>query len=164
MKKTIVALFPMALLGFAAIAQTPDETESKTFGGIELTFGGAGTDIDGESEFGFDFSLSTNPFEARPEVWVGIVQGFYWEPSFAGSTDLFVDWSHNLWKETLFANVGWSVGSVYDTSDHYWRTGPELTLQYCVADNAFIYSGVNYDFVTKGENGFRYSFGIGLSF
>jgi len=115
-----------------------------------------------------DFSISTNPLKARPEIWVGLVQGLYWEPTFAGSTDLFVDWSQNLWNDTLYLNVGWSGGALYDNSgaNAIWRTGPEATLQYYTSDNAFIYAGVNYDVFSsdKNEGGFRYSFGIGLSF
>jgi hypothetical protein len=145
------------------------EESGKTSGGWELTLGGGGTSIDGENTIGFDFSLSTNPLKARPEVWVGIAQGLYWEPTFAGSTDLFVDWSQNLWKDTLYANIGWSGGALYDNregSDVIWRTGPEFTLQYYTSDNAFIYAGVNYDVFSsdKQEGNWRYSFGVGLTF
>jgi len=180
MNKYIASLALVALVGLTANAQTNTtvatpsgfleaKDEGKAFGGYELTLGGGGTEINGESVFGLDFSLSTNPFKCRPEVWVGIAQGLYWEPSFAGSTDLFVDWSQNIWKEQLYLNVGWSGGVQYDNaadSEAIWRTGPEVTLQYYTTGNAFIYAGVNYDvFSSDGEEGnWRYSFGIGFTF
>jgi len=141
----------------------------KQAGGWEITLGGAGESIDGNDSFGLDFSVSTNPFKCRPEVWVGIVQGLYWEPSFSGSTDLFVDWSQNLWNDTLYANIGWSGGVLYDKdseTDAVWRTGPELTFQYYTSDNAFIYAGVNYDVFQsdKQDHNWRYSFGVGIAF
>lgn len=180
MKKYLAILAVAALVGLNAMAQTntiatpalsltnaPAES-GKQAGQIELTLGGGGTELNGENAFGLDFSLSTNPLKARPEVWVGLAQGLYWEPTFAGSTDLFVDWSQNLWNDTIYLNVGWSGGALYDNqgSDIIWRTGPEATLQYFTSDNAFIFAGVNYDVFSsdKNEGGFRYSFGIGLSF
>lgn len=170
MKNTLLSLIAVVALGSAALAQTNSVISTnaveagKSFGSVEITFGGGGFNSDGESEVGVDFSISTNPLEEIPQIWVGLAQSLYWSPSVSGSTDLFIDWSQPIWKETLYANVGWSVGITYDDVDHYWRNGPELTLQYYVAENAFIYSGVNYDFVKDGENGFRYSFGIGLAF
>lgn len=172
--KTTLSIIAAIGLASAALAQTnavdsSTADEGKTFGGIELTLGGGGETIDGESVFGMDFSLSTNPFEKRPEVWIGIVQGLYWEPTFAGSTDIFVDWSQNVWKETLYLNVGWSGGALYGDymeENPVWRTGPEATLQYYTSDNAFIYAGVNYDVFQSDNNegSWRYSFGIGLTF
>lgn len=183
-----IALLSVALIGLTAsaaetntVASTSTNTtaavasnqistnavEGKSFGGYELTLGGGGTSIDGENSFGLDVSLSTNPFEKRPEIWLGVAQSVYWEPKFAGSTDLFIDWSQNIWKEKLYLNAGWSGGVIYgDVDKTTWRTGPEATLQYYTADNAFIYAGVNYDVFesNKQEGGFRYSFGIGLSF
>jgi hypothetical protein len=153
----------IALTVFAATAQTNDSS-GKEFGGYELTFGGAGTTINNQSEFGFDVSLSTNPFEKLPQIWVGIVQGTYWEPIFGGSTDIFADWSIPIYKEKVYINPGWSVGSVYSKEDAIIRTGPELTLQYYTSGNAFFYAGANYDMVSKGKNEVRYSFGIGVSF
>lgn len=151
-----------------ALDSTNSLSSGKSSGGWELTLGGGGTEINGESAFGLDFSLSTNPLQARPEIWVGLAQGLYWEPSFAGSTDLFIDWSQNLWKDTLYVNVGWSGGALYDNgdSDVIWRTGPEVTFQFYTSDSAFIYAGVNYDVFSsdKNEGNWRYSFGIGLSF
>lgn len=144
----------------------------KQAGGWELTLGGGGTEINGESSVGLDFSLSTNPLKSRPEIWLGIAQGLYWEPTFSGSTDLFVDWSQSILpsklNDSLYLNVGWSGGSLYDNegSDIIWRTGPETTFQYYTSDNAFIYAGVNYDVFSSDSNegGFRYSFGIGICF
>jgi hypothetical protein len=167
-----------ALCSFGALADTNTITtptlsltnaveEAKSAGGWEVTLGGGGVDVNGQSEFGLDISVSHNPFESLPNLWFGIVQGSYWEPSFSGSTDLNVNWSSHLTGE-LYVNTGWSGGVVYDndtTTDTIWRTGPEVTFQYYVGEgNAFIYAGVNYDFVSEGDNGFRYGFGIGLSF
>ena len=175
-KSILIAIVALGLVSASAQTNTTpalsldasQADDGKQAGGWELTLGGGGESIDGENSFGLDFSLSTNPFKARPEVWVGFAQGLYWEPTFAGSTDLFVDWSQNLWKDTLYANIGWSGGALYDNgdSDVVWRTGPELTLQFYTSDNAFIFAGVNYDVFRsdKNEGGFRYSFGIGLSF
>lgn len=182
-----IALLSVALVGLTASAAETNKVATSTntvvapslsltnaadsgkaYGGYELTLGGGGTSIDGENAFGLDVSLSTNPFEKRPEIWVGVAQSLYWEPKFAGSTDLFVDWSQNIWKEKLYANIGWSGGALYGDYDENptWRTGPELTLQYYTEGNAFIYAGVNYDVYesTKQEGNWRYSFGIGFTF
>ena len=183
MKNLVTSLvLAVSLMGLTAAAQTSVSTNQaaitspslsltnvesgKKSGAWEFTLGGGGTEIKGESAFGMDFSISTNPFKKRPEIWIGIAQGLYWEPTFAGSTDLFVDWSWNLWKDTLYLNTGWSVGGVYDNSgtSAIWRTGPEATLQYYTSDNAFIFAGLNWDFQSRGDNGLRYSFGVGLSF
>jgi len=174
MKKTIHTLALLTLVA-ATNAQTNTlsitnaEATGKEYGGYELTFGGGGTSINGANALGLDVSLSTNPFKARPEIWLGLAQGLYWEPTFAGSTDLFVDWSQNIWKEKLYLNVGWSGGAVYDNADcspTVWRTGPEATVQYYTSGNAFIYAGVNYDVYQsdKQEGNWRYSFGIGFTF
>lgn len=175
MSKLITVLtLALTLSVFSLHAQTnttttvsTNEVSGKEFGSYELTLGGGGESINGETTFGLDFSLSTNPLKVRPEVWVGFAQGLYWEPNFAGSTDLFADWSQNLWKEKLYANVGWSVGALYTNKElDTWRTGPELTLQYYVTDSSFIFAGVNYDVWQSNsdrDNGFRYSFGIGLT-
>ncbi len=118
-------------------------------------------------------SLSTNPFESRPEIWLGVAQSLYWEPTFSGSTDLFVDWSQaivpSLLNDKLYLNLGWSVGTLYDNESanaFIYRTGPEATFEYYTSDTSFIYAGVNYDLVQSGktEGNFRYSFGIGISF
>lgn len=135
----------------------------KEFGGYELTLGGGGVSVAGNNSFGLDVSLSSNPFKQLPSLWLGVAQGVAWEPTFSGSTDLFADWSTHLYKD-LWVNTGWSVGGVYDKSNLVWRTGPEVTFQYYIGDSAFLYSGVNYDLQTQGKSGFRYSFGIGLSF
>ena len=188
--KTLITSFllAIALIGFTANAQTnavnttsflvetvvstnSADASSKTAGSWEVTLGGGGETIDGESYFGLDFSLSTNPLESRPEVWVGLAQSTYWETDFAGTTDVFVDWSQSIFPTTfddsLYLNVGWSVGTLYnDEYDFTWRTGPEATFQYYTSDTAFIYAGVNYDvYQSEGDEGeFRYSFGIGITF
>jgi hypothetical protein len=139
----------------------------KEFGSYELTLGGGGESVNGENTFGLDFSLSTNPLRIRPEVWFGVAQGLYWEPAFAGSTDVFVDWSQPIWKEKVYANVGWSVGTLYSNKKiDTWRTGPEFTVNYYTSGNAFLFAGVNYDVWQSNrdrDNGFRYSFGIGIT-
>jgi hypothetical protein len=141
--------------------------EGKTYGGYELTLGGGGSVVKKESAiFGIDIGVSSNPFKKLPNLWVGINQGVYLEPSFSGSTDVYADWNTHLIGD-LYVNTGWSVGSVYDKYEAYGRTGPEVTFQYYTSDNAFIYAGANYDFnfgEKKAEDGLRYSFGIGLSF
>jgi len=177
--KKYITLIGLAVLSLVSVsAQTDTNTvatvstnaveSGKEFGSYELTLGGGGESINGESTFGLDFSLSTNPLKVRPEVWVGLAQGLYWEPDFAGSTDIFADWSQALWKEKLYANLGWSVGALYTNKNlDTWRTGPELTLQYYTTGNAFIFAGVNYDVWQSNkdnDNGFRYSFGIGFTF
>lgn len=149
-------------------AQTNDVAESgKEFGGWEFTLGGDGEAINGERTFGLDFSLSTNPLEFRPEVWVGVAQGLYWDSVLAGSTDLFIDWSQHLFDE-LYLNVGWSGGALYGKdAETVWRTGPEVTLQYYTSDNSFVFAGLNYDLFKsddEDEGKFRYSLGLGLSF
>lgn len=187
MNKTILSLIAVVLVGFASYAAetnsaaltlpTPNLSltnapaeSGKSAGSWEFTLGGAGQTIKGDSSFGLDFSISTNPFEKRPEIWVGLSQGLYWEPTFSGSTDLFVDWSWALFPKTfndsLYLNTGWTVGILYDNSgtDPIYRTGPEAYLQYYTSDNAFIYAGLNWDFVSEGDDGLRYCFGIGLSF
>ena len=145
----------------------------KTSGGWELTLGGGGESIHGQNTFGLDFSISTNPFRKRPEVWVGVAQGLYWEPIFTGSTDVFVDWSLPILpsklNDRLYLNLGWSGGALYDNQEDssvVWRTGPEATLQYYTSDNAFIFIGTNYDIYKSDETegGFRFGLGIGLSF
>jgi len=126
-------------------------------GGWEATLGGGG---DG-TFFGTDLTLSTNPIKKRPEVWVGISQSLYWEPSVAGSTDLFVDWSQKIIADSLYVNVGWSGGTTYSRSFD-WRTGPEVAVQWYTKGNAFIFAGTNLD-VWPTTN-WRYSFGIGVAF
>lgn len=139
----------------------------------EFTLGGAGETINNveDSVFYLDFSAATNPIKPLPNLWFGFVQGFAWEPKLAGATDIFSEWSFHLWKD-LWVNTGYSVGVIYnsyeDTEEEdfssYWRHGPQVTFQYYVGDNAFLYFGANYDIVSRGENGFRYSAGIGLAF
>jgi hypothetical protein len=141
-------------------------------GGYEFTLGGSGETIEGESSYGVDFSIATNPLEAAPNVWFGLVQGLYWEPKISGSTDVNVNYSQHLFGD-LYVNGGWSAGIVYgrvqdeegvNSTEHFWRTGPEVTFQYYLSDDAFIYAGTNYDIVSEGSNGFRYSWGLGFAF
>lgn len=150
----------------SATCVSTNSSGAKESGGYELTLGGGGSYINGKNNIGLDISLSSNPFESRPEVWVGLSQGVYWEPSFSGATDLFADWNTHLIKE-LYLNTGWSAGISYDLhSSPLFRTGPEASLQYYTSDNAFVYAGLNYS-IYVGDRGHRpltYTFGIGLSF
>jgi hypothetical protein len=180
MKKLILTILTVFVVGLAANAQTNttvptlatnavEEASGKQAGSWEVTLGGGGTQINNDSTFGLDISVGTNPFKDRPEVWLGVVQGAYWEPTFAGSTDIYADWSQPILPEklddSLYLNAGWSVGALYDRhTSATWRTGPEASLQWYTSDNAFIYGGVNWDFVSQGDHGLRYSFGIGLAF
>lgn len=154
MKSIITA----SLIAFAASADEP----SKAYGGYEITLGGGGEVIDGINAYGLDFSISTNPLKSLPNLWLGYAQGAYWEPVFAGSSYVYADWNTHLFSE-LYLNSGWSVGVVYGDG-HYFRTGPQLTLQYYVTVSSFIYAGANYDINEQRRNGFRYSFGIGMAF
>lgn len=139
-------------------------SEAKEYGGYEITLGGSGSTVKNKSEGGLDFTLSSNPFKKAPQVWIGVAQSVYFAPSFSGSTDLYSDWNTQL-TDKLYLNTGWSGGFVYDTKDaSLLRTGPEVSLEYYTSDNSFIYVGANYDMVTKGSSGLRYSFGIGLAF
>lgn len=168
-----VTYVPITFTNPASFTLTNAISSGKSSGGWELTLGGGGETIDGRSYHGVDVSLSSNPFQSRPDVWIGVAQSAYWEPTFAGSTDLFVDWSQailpSLLNDTLYLNIGWSGGILYDndsSTKSIWRSGPEATLQYYVGSNAFIYAGVNYDvYRSDDEEGeFRWSFGVGLSF
>jgi hypothetical protein len=150
-----------------AVAETPEDSGRQVPFTLEVMLGGGGvTTSDGGSSFGTDFSIGINPIESLPAIWVGVVQGLYWEPEFSGSTDLYADYSFLIHSDTLYLNLGWSGGVVYDTESSYWRTGPEMSFQYYVTDEAFIYVGANYDFNLNSdvEDGLRYGFGIGLNF
>lgn len=153
-----------------SLSATPEPAESKSdTGTYEITLGGGGSSADSGYDVGLDLSVSTNPLEALPSLWFGVVQGVYWEPDLSGSTDINANWSWHLWRD-LYANTGWSVGVTYangegNGADVDYRTGPELTFQYYVNDGAFVYAGANYDIGMGGaENGFRWGFGIGLVF
>ncbi len=176
MLATVAILFGVFLTNSATMAQTVSTNSAVTLtepvaqgrsgGGWEFTLGADGTSINGNDTFGLDFSVSTTPLpEQFSWLWVGVAQGLYWEPSFAGSTDVFIDWSRDVWKDTVWINIGWSVGAVYDKTTTQWRTGPEFVVQYYTSDNAFVFAGVNYDFNgSRAPDGFRYGFGIGLFF
>jgi hypothetical protein len=163
MKKLISYL--AALFAITTILFADTNTVSRPINSVELTLGGGGAEINGESSFGSDITLSTNPFKFAPSIWTGVAQSIYWEPSFAGSTDVYADWSQDVWNDTLYVNVGWSGGVVYGNGSEIWRTGPEFSVQFYTHDNAFIYAGVNYDvWASNGSNDIRYSFGLGILF
>lgn len=192
MKKLLYTTLVAVAMTLGAFAQSTNETQASNassegkseVGSYEFTLGGGGFTIEKETEFGLDFSISSNPFKRLPNLWVGLNQGLVFEPSFTGSTDLNLNWNWHLYKN-LYLNTGWSAGVVYgdeqtesevidelgETStllterfNYTYRTGPEVTFQYYVSDSAFVYTGVNYDIVSEGKNGFRYSFGIGIAF
>jgi len=170
MKNTIFGALLAIALSFNAFADNTNSvaasnSKAELFA-VEVTLGGAGiVTTKGDSAFGVDFSIATNPLKANPNIWVGVIQGLYWDPNFSGATDLYAEYSIHIYKD-LYLNAGWEGGIVYDSSDHYWRTGPEASFQYYVSDDAFIYVGANYDFNFHDcvPDGLRYGFGIGLHF
>ena len=118
----------------------------------------------GQSENALDFSFSLNPFKSARNLWLGVAQSVAWSPQFAGSTDLDANWSFHIYKQ-LYLLPGWSVGTVYQAnSSAIWRTSPELQAQYYLGDDVFIIGQVNYDFVSRGKNDFRWSLGVGFEF
>ena len=149
---------------------------NKDYDKIDLTLGSAGTSYGGHNEVGVDVSLSIDPFKQLPSLWVGVSQSLYWQPAFQGSTDIDADWSIDIYKEKLYLNPGWSIGDVYGASSYNLvRTGPEVTLQYYVSDDVYLYGSANYDLLTKDShsgwqtsnrdnNGWRWSIGLGWEF
>lgn len=188
MKKTLLslALVVVASVGYAqtnsvtvtnvvtltntvsALAEQMEQAApAKEYGGYELTFSAGGAAFGDEDYFGLDVSLSSNPFEKLPNLWLGVSQGIYWEPSFAGATDLFADWNTHLFGE-LYVNTGWSAGVVYDKSTSYFRHGPEVSFEYYLnGGSTFLIAGANWRFNESGsgvKDGLDYTFGIGLAF
>jgi hypothetical protein len=169
MKKIITILAVTVITCFSIQAQTnvtdiTTNTPAAEYNKIDFTIGGSGMTISGYSEVGLDVSVSVNPFKKLPDVWIGAVQGLYWEPAFAGSTDFDVVWNQHIYKD-LYLNAGWSVGGVYSKDVSFFRTGPELIAQFYTSEDSFIYAGANYDLTTKhGDDGLRWNIGIGLEF
>jgi hypothetical protein len=132
---------------------------------VDITLSGSGTTIHGQSEFGLDVSASINPIAQASDLWFGVSQSLYWQPKFAGSTDVDADWSIHVYGQ-VYALPGWSVGGVYDgQGGNFVRTGPEIIGQYYMGDDVYAFGQVNYDFVTdNGERGWRYALGIGWEF
>ena len=133
----------------------------------QLSIGGGGETINGQpSSVGVDVDLSTGPFKSLPNLWFGVVQGAYWEPYFFGSTDLNSNWSFHVYKN-LYLNTGWNVGALYSSEGiDTWRTGPQASFQLYIGDNSYMYTGVDYDLWLsnrEAESGFRWSFGVGLT-
>jgi len=144
------------------------------FGKYDITFGSAGSSYAGENQAGVDFSVSTDPFEKLPNLWVGVSQSLYWAPSFGGSTDVDADWNFSI-TDNICVQGGWSLGDVYGAGvDNLIRTGPEFIAQYYMSNDTYIYGAVNYDLLTKqsgqgwqsnsDNNGWRWSLGIGVEF
>ena len=197
MKQILLTLLTVALvgLGFGANAQTNtvnnDDTnaiktpkltlegtnsaDAKDYNKIDLTLSSAGTSYGGHNEVGVDVSLSIDPLKDLPDLWVGISQSLYWQPKFAGSTDIDGDWNVHIYKQ-VYLQGGWSFGDVYGSdSFNLLRTGPEAILQYYVSDDVYFYGCVNYDLLTKDShggwqtdnrdnNGWRWSIGLGWEF
>lgn len=138
--------------------------DSKAYGSYELTLGGGGFTAPktGETQFGLDVTLSTDPFAKAPNLWVGAAQDISWDPSFAGETDVFSDYSWHLYGQ-LWLNTGWSVGISYDETGSIWHTGPEASFEYYIGDSSFIFAGINLDMASKGDSTLPYRFGIGLT-
>jgi hypothetical protein len=142
---------------------TLDSTNTTDVTKYDLTLGADGTTIRGHTEGGFDVSISADPIKSARALWVGASQSLYWQPKLAGSTDVDADWVMHIKSSNLYAEPGWSAGNVYGDGD-FWRTGPEFIAQYYISDDSYIAANLNYDFVSKGSGGFRYSLGIGFEF
>ena len=127
----------------------------KEYGSYELTLSGGGVTAPktGDTQFGIDVSLSVDPFKKAPNVWVGVAQSLSWEPSFAGETDVFSDYSWHIYQQ-LWLNTGWSGGISYDTTATVWHTGPEASLEYYIGNSSFLFAGANFDLPSKGDSGF----------
>ena len=149
----------------ALTTNTASGGSDKEYGSYELTLGGGGitSPKTGDTQFALDATLSTDPFKKLPNLWIGAAQSLSWEPSFAGETDIFSDYSWHLHKQ-LWLNTGWSVGGSYAAGTSIiWHTGPEASFEYYVGDSAFLFVGINFDMVSRGDNNFPYKFGIGLT-
>ena len=144
------------------------------FGKYDITFASAGSHYGSQNQIGIDLSVSTDPFEKLPELWVGVSQSLYWTPTFGGSTDVDADWNVSI-TDKLCVQGGWSVGDVYGAGlENLIRTGPEVIVQYYLSDDVYLYGAGNYDLLTKqGSNGWqtsndncglRFSAGIGMEF
>ena len=189
---TSIALFAAAVVGLGAQStnttsdvntnitapkltlEGTNSADAKDYNKIDLTLSSAGTSYGGHNEVGVDFSLSIDPFEKLPDLWVGVSQSLYWQPKFAGSTDIDADWNVHIYKQ-IYLQGGWSIGNVYGPETYdLWRTGPEAILQYYVSDDVYLYGCVNYDLLTKDShsgwqtdsenNGWRWSIGLGWEF
>lgn len=177
MNKVIVLI--VSLIAWASVQaaetnviETTNSVASKSeVGSVEFTLGGSGSfnRKGNDHEVGLDVSLAINPLKFCPTIWAGVNQSFYWDEDagIAGSTDLNLNHSQHLFWD-LYLNIGWSVGTFYEEgTDLTFRSGPELTAQYYLTDNSFIYSSINYDYHLNhrgdNEDGVRYSVGLGLS-
>ena len=191
---TSIALFAAAVVGLGAQStnttsdvntnitapkltlEGTNSADAKDYNKIDLTLSSAGTSYGGHNEVGIDVSVSIDPFKKLPELWVGVSQSLYWQPALAASTDIDAAWNFNI-TDKICVLGGWSIGDVYGASgvDNLIRTGPEVIAQYYVSDNAYFYGAANYDLLTQqsgqgwqtsnsNNNGWRWSFGIGLEF
>jgi hypothetical protein len=104
------------------------------------------------------------PLSSARNLWFGVAQSVGWTPQVAGSTDLDANWNIHIYGN-LYALPGWSVGTVYQAnSAAVFRTSPELQVQYYLGDDVFLIGQGNYDLVSRGDNAFRWSLGIGWEF
>ena len=186
---TLIALFAATAIGFSAETNSVNNTTPALTVGdtntpsvlntnelstkdlpkesYELTLGGGGftSPKNGKSQFGLDTSLSTNPFKKYPNVWVGVDQDLSWQPSFAGETDIDADYAWDIYKEKLYIDTGWSVGTSYDTDPNFvLHNGPYVEAEYYIGDSSFIYGTISDDIPNKGDNQIQYKFGIGITF
>lgn len=184
MKKLIALAVLTVATAFCFNAQANDATNlvttvsvtkdapTKDYGHYELTLAGGGIATSrGNTQASVDVSLATDPFAKLPSLWVGAEQSVGWQSSFAGSTDLFADWSFNVYKQKVFINPGWNVGTVYGNNlSPSYRTGPFVEAEYYITDNVFVIADVYYDISknthsgdTGNGNDTRLTFGIGYA-
>ena len=133
----------------------------------ELTFGASGIgDLKTRNHSGgLDISLEASPFSANRNIWIGGEQAINVDSGFSGFSDLFVEYSFDIYKGKWYVNPGWDIRATYasgGTPD--FGTGPHVSLQYFIFNDAFIYGQVNYLFQSKGDDGLLYSAGVGITF
>jgi hypothetical protein len=137
----------------------------KAYGSYELTLGGGGftSPKTGDTQFGLNTTLSTDPFKQAPNVWVGAGQSLSWEPSFAGETDLFSEYSWHI-RGQLWLDTGWFGGIAYASdSAAVWHTGPYVEAEYYIGDSSFLFFEYDLDMASRGDSTLPYRFGIGIT-
>jgi predicted porin len=193
-KYLTIAVLALALVGLSASAQNSvtvtnyvtitntvsdsvkdlmPTNDTPEYGKIDITVGSAGSSYGGVNQAGVDLSVSIDPFEKLPELWVGVSQSLYWSPAFGGSTDVDADWNVSI-TDKICVLGGWSAGDVYGAgANNLFRTGPEVIAQYYFSDDVYLYGAVNYDLLTlqngqgwqtssTSNNGIRWSIGFGI--
>jgi hypothetical protein len=133
----------------------------------ELTFGASGiSDTKTRDSSGdLDVSLEASPFSFNRSIWVGGEQAITLNSGFSGFSDLFAEYSFDIYKDKVYLNPGWDIRATYASSDQTsFGTGPHVSLQYFFFNDAFVYGQVNYLFESKNDDGFLYSAGLGVTF